>query len=245
MPVPHASRVGACRIATLCGCATGAARPAVRFAHSSGASHTSVAAQLKCERRWWPCGPRRAAAERVTANCGVTGRPCGRLAEATGAGCMGHLCGMQGRACGRLAEAQGPYVVGAVVWATASHLHISSGAYPLRRVARAGSCVGACVTSAPAARAHDAQPAGRATRRGGVHARLPTAPLHRASSAYPISRVARASSPSREAKQTQTCAHVVADSDWKLRRRLRHLRTCGPRTRRATRRPSYATRRSA
>ena len=60
-----------------------------------------------------------------------------------------------------------------------------------------------------------------------------------------LRRVARASSPSREAKQTQTCAHVVADSGWKLRRRLRHLRTCGPRTRRATRRPSYATRRSA
>ena len=55
------------------------------------------------------------------------------------AGCMVTSAGCRCRACGRLAEAQGPYVVGAVVRATASHLHILSVAYPLRRVARASS----------------------------------------------------------------------------------------------------------
>ena len=77
--LPHAARIGARCIAARCDCATGAARPAVRDAHSSGASWAAVARQLLPMRRWWPCGfgtrrvrkssgPRRAAAEHVTAN---------------------------------------------------------------------------------------------------------------------------------------------------------------------------------
>ena len=44
--LPHATRIGARRIATRCGCATGAARPAVRTAHSSGASWAGGPADL-------------------------------------------------------------------------------------------------------------------------------------------------------------------------------------------------------
>jgi hypothetical protein len=50
--------------------------------------------------------------------------------------------------------------------------------WPCGSQTRAGSCVGACVASAPAARAHDAQPAGRATRlrRSAATARTPLPP---------------------------------------------------------------------
>jgi hypothetical protein len=96
--VPQATRIGARRIATRIGCTLTprqptrtpgtthaaaacqeAARPAVRSAHSSGASWPAVARQLQAMKRWWPCGfatrrvrkssgPRRAAAKRTTAN---------------------------------------------------------------------------------------------------------------------------------------------------------------------------------
>ena len=85
---------------------------------------------------------------------------------------------------------------------------------------------------------------GGATRRGCMSAppgysATPPYPLPRVAP-YRVARVTHASRwvprPSREAKQTQSCAHVGADSGWKLRR----LRTCGLHTRRATPRPSYA-----